>query len=111
MLPKITALLVTGWFAGLTWAQVELNQATEIELDGLKGVGPAMTRQVLSERQKGAFLDWKDALSRIQGLGSKKAASLSDQGLRVQGKAYSPATNSAAAIPAEIEKPAAQNKK
>ena len=111
MLPKITALLVTGWFAGLTWAQVELNQATEIELDGLKGVGPSMTRQVLSERQKGAFLDWKDARSRIPGMGSKKAASLSAQGLRVQGKAYSSGANSAAAVPAEIEKPAAQNKK
>ena len=38
MLPKTTAVWVTSLFAGLTWAQTELNQATEIDLDGLKGL-------------------------------------------------------------------------
>lgn len=73
---------------GAAWAQVDLNQATEIELDGLKGLGPATTRQVLDERQKAPFRDWPDVMQRIKGIGPKKAASLSEQGIRVQGQAY-----------------------
>ena len=111
MLPKTTAVWVTSFFAGLTWAQTELNQATEIDLDGLKGLGPAMTRRVLNERQKGPFQDWQDAMSRIPGMGPKKAASLSGQGLRVQSKSYSPAAPGATAAPAELEKTTAQHNK
>lgn len=98
MIKRTAAVLVTALFVGLTWAQVELNKATEIELDGLRGVGPALTRQILNERQKGTFRDWDDARSRISGLGAKKAASLSSQGLRVQGQAYAPSA------PASLEK-------
>jgi competence protein ComEA len=90
MIPKITAVLVISLFAGLSWAQVELNKATEIDLDGLKGVGPSLTRQVINERQKGAFADWADVMHRIKGIGPKKANSLSEQGLRVQGQLYAP---------------------
>ena len=90
MIPKTTAVLVTGLFAGLCYAQIELNQASEIDLDGLKGIGPATTRQVLAERQKAPFKDWPDVLARIRGLGPQKAASLSAQGLTVQGVPFSP---------------------
>jgi len=88
MIPKTTAVLVTGLFAGLCYAQIELNQASEIDLDGLKGIGPATTRQVLAERQKAPFKDWPDVLARIRGLGPHKATQLSDQGLRVEGAPY-----------------------
>lgn len=90
MIPKTTAVLVTGLFAGLCWADIELNTATEIDLDGLRGIGPATTRQVLAERQKAPFKDWPDVLARIRGLGPQKAASLSAQGLTVQGVPFSP---------------------
>jgi competence protein ComEA len=88
MIPKTTAVLVTGLFAGLCFAQIELNQASEIELDSLKGIGPATTRQVLAERQKAPFKDWPDVLARIRGLGPLKATQLSEQGLRVEGAPY-----------------------
>lgn len=88
MIPKTTAVLVTGLFAGLCLADIELNTATEIDLDGLKGIGPATTRQVLAERQKAPFKDWPDVLARIRGLGQHKAMQLSDQGLRVEGAPY-----------------------
>ena len=96
MIAKTAAVLVAGLFAGLSWAQIELNKASEIDLDSLKGVGPSLTRQVLDERQKGAFADWLDVMQRIKGIGPKKAASLSAQGLRVQGQLYAP---SAPALP------------
>jgi competence protein ComEA len=83
---KISIALVTTVCSGWAWAQVDLNKATEIELDGLKGLGPAMTRQIMDERQQKPFRDWPDVMERVQGIGTKKAASLSEQGLRVQGR-------------------------
>jgi competence protein ComEA len=89
MLKKITGALLAFGFAGLTWAQqIDLNKATEVELDGLKGVGPVLTKAVMDERKKAPFKNWEDATSRVKGLGPQKASSLSDQGVRVQGSAY-----------------------
>jgi competence protein ComEA len=89
MLKKMTGVLLAIGFVGLSWAQqIDLNKATEIELDGLKGVGPVLTQAVMDERKKAPFKDWEDATSRVKGLGPQKASSLSEQGLRVQGSAY-----------------------
>jgi competence protein ComEA len=89
MLKKITGASLAFGFAGLTWAQqIDLNKATEVELDALKGVGPALTKAVMDERKKAPFNNWEDATSRVKGLGPQKASSLSDQGVRVQGSAY-----------------------
>jgi len=89
MLKKITAALLAFGFAGLTWAQhIDLNKATEVELDALKGVGPVLTKAVMDERKKAPFKNWEDATSRVKGLGPQKASSLSEQGVRVQGSAY-----------------------
>lgn len=88
MLKKITAC---GWAlaCGLAGAQaIDLNQATEITLDGLKGVGPALTREVLSERDKAPFQDWNDVTRRVKGIGPRKASQLSEQGVRVQGQPF-----------------------
>jgi competence protein ComEA len=89
MLKKIAGVLLAVGFAGLTWAQpIDLNKATEIELDGLKGVGPVLTQEVMSERKKAPFKDWDDVTSRVKGIGPQKASNLSEQGVRVQGNAY-----------------------
>jgi competence protein ComEA len=89
MWKKIAGALLTLGFAGLTWAQqIDLNKASEVELDALKGVGPVLTKAVMDERKKAPFKDWEDATSRVKGLGTQKAISLSEQGVRVQGSAY-----------------------
>jgi competence protein ComEA len=89
MWKKIAGVLLTLGFAGLTWAQqIDLNKASEVELDALKGVGPVLTKAVMDERKKAPFKDWEDATSRVKGLGTQKASSLSEQGVRVQGSAY-----------------------
>ena len=89
MLRKIAGVFLAFSFAGLSWAQqIDLNKATEVELDALKGVGPVLTKAVMDERKKAAFKDWEDATSRVKGLGTQKASSLSEQGVRVQGSAY-----------------------
>jgi competence protein ComEA len=89
MWKKIAGALLTLGFAGLTWAQqIDLNKASEVELDALKGVGPVLTKAVMDERKKAPFKDWEDATNRVKGLGPQKASSLSEQGVRVQGSAY-----------------------
>lgn len=89
MLKKIAGVLLALGFAGLTWAQqIDLNKATEVELDGLKGVGPVLTKAVVDERKKSPFKNWEDATNRVKGLGPQKASSLSDQGVRVNGSAW-----------------------
>jgi competence protein ComEA len=67
---------------------LDIAQAREIDLDGLRGLGPATTRLILQERERQPFRDWKDLMKRTSGIGPKKAAQLSEQGLRVQGLPY-----------------------
>lgn len=89
MLKQITAVLLS--FVVLVapaYAQVEVNKADVVALDGIKGIGPATSKTILAERTKGGnFKDWPDFESRVKGVGGKKAAALSEAGLRVNGEA------------------------
>ena len=69
---------------------LEINQATEAELDNLRGLGPAFTRRVLAARSQQPFKDWPDLMRRVSGMGPRVARKLSEQGLTVQGQVLSP---------------------
>ena len=69
---------------------LEINQANEAELDSIKGMGPAMTRKVLNARAEKPFINWKDLMSRVTGMGKNKAQHFSDQGVLVNGLAFTP---------------------
>lgn len=73
---------------GLAFAQVDVNKADAAALDGIKGIGPSMSKTILEERGKaGPFKDWADFQKRIKGMGDKRAAKLSEAGLQVNGQA------------------------
>jgi len=74
--------------AGAALAAVDVNQAREADLDGVKGIGPALSARILAERAKGRFQDWSDLISRVKGIGPAAAARLSADGLTVDGAAY-----------------------
>ena len=83
--------IAMGWLlaANLAGAQtIPLESAREVDLDGLRGLGPATTRRILAERERQPFDNWKDLMKRVPGIGAGKAAQLSEQGLRVQGQAF-----------------------
>jgi len=82
-------------FAVASWAAVDANKASEAELDGLKGVGPALSKRIIEARTQGEFKDWSDFMSRVKGVKDKAATKLSDEGLTVNGKPF------AAPAPAE----------
>jgi len=94
---------------GLAFAQVDVNKADAAALDGIKGVGPSMSKTILDERSKaGPYKDWGDFQKRIKGMGDKRAAKLSAAGLQVNGQAREGAaakTADKAAKPAATAKP------
>jgi len=97
------------------FAAVDVNKGSEAELDSIKGIGPATSKQIVAERKKAEFKNWDDLISRVKGLGDKTAAKLSEGGLTVGGASYKPAADAkkAAAAPAKTEakaeaKPAAK---
>lgn len=66
------------------WA-VDVNTATEAQLDSVKGLGPSSTARILQAREAGAFKDWKDLMARVKGLKQSTALKLSNAGLTVNG--------------------------
>jgi competence protein ComEA len=77
--------------AGASFAAVDVNKATVADLDGVKGVGPAMSKRILDERKKGNFKNWGDFMTRVKGVGPGTAGKLSKEGLTVDGAAFQPA--------------------
>ncbi|WP_020652520.1 ComEA family DNA-binding protein [Massilia niastensis] len=103
MIKKLMLCFATLAFtAGFAFAQVDVNKADAAALDGVKGVGPGMSKAILAERAKGEFKDWPDLQQRVKGLGDKKAVKLSEAGLVVNGKGKEGA---AQAKPAKAAKP------
>ena len=102
MLKKILAVLVM-LFATMAMAAVDVNKATEAELDNVKGIGPVTSKLIMSERKKGEFKSWEDFIERVKGIGDSRAAKLSAEGLTVGGATYK-----AAAATKKDEKAAAK---
>ncbi|HCY15022.1 MAG: hypothetical protein A2Z93_02880 [Curvibacter sp. GWA2_64_110] len=88
---KILLALASLLVSAACFAAVDINQASEAELDGIKGIGPSLSGKILKARQQGPFKDWSDLLQRVKGISRKSAAKLSEAGLTVSGAAYAPA--------------------
>ena len=85
LLLGVAGLIATMSFA---FAQVDVNKADQAALDGIKGIGPAVSKTILDERKKGGdFKDWSDFEKRVKGIGEKNSTKLSQAGLTVNGKA------------------------
>lgn len=69
-------------------AALDINKATEAELDSIKGIGPGTSSKILLERKKGNFKDWNDFITRVQGIAEIKAANFSGEGVTVNGAVF-----------------------
>lgn len=67
MYKKLTAAFL-ALVTTAAFAVVDINKATEADLDGIKGIGPATSKQILSERKKSDFKDWDDLMRRVKGI-------------------------------------------
>ena len=87
MFKKILAVLAL-LSATIALAAVDVNKATEAQLDAVKGIGPVTSRLILSERKKSDFKNWDDFIGRVKGIGDSRALKLSGEGLTVNGTTY-----------------------
>ena len=97
MFKKFAAALAAMVFAVASFAAVDANKGTAAELDGLKGVGPAMSKRIIDARTTSQFKDWPDLMSRVKGVKSKTATKLSNEGLTINGEAFKGAVDAAPA--------------
>ena len=88
LLAMLVVALPVG--AGAEPAPLEVNSASQAQLESLPGIGPALAERMLAARAQEHFKDWADLRRRVRGLGEASARKLSAQGLRVQGQAYPP---------------------
>ena len=105
MLKKILALLAM-LYAAASFAAVDVNKATAADLDGIKGIGPVMSKRIIDERKKGDFKNWDDLMGRVKGIGSPTAAKYSAGGLTVNGAEFKNP-----ALSKNDDKPAAKEEK
>jgi len=96
MIKKTLALLLS-LATTLAMAAVDVNTASEADLDSIKGIGPGTSGKMIELRKAGKFKDWPDLIARVPGIGEKRAARLSAEGLTVNGAKFQPAAAGQAA--------------
>lgn len=109
MMRHLIASLLAAF--ALNAVAVEANQASQAELQTVKGIGPGLSGKILAARKTGAFRNWADMVERVPGIGDGNAARFSKAGLTVAGAAYGTAPKPAqpGSKPAAPAKPAAKS--
>jgi len=83
-----------AWFAAMlcsasmAMAGVDVNTATEADLDSVRGLAPSSKARILKAREQGLFKDWADLMRRVKGIKHGTAHKLSDSSLSVIGKPF-----------------------
>ena len=77
-----------GWISGLllglllsfsAFASVDLNKATQSELESIKGIGPAKAKAIVMHREKNGAFKNVDDLAHVKGFGKASVMKLKDQ--------------------------------
>ncbi|GAB2910185.1 hypothetical protein GCM10027278_33890 [Paralcaligenes ginsengisoli] len=76
--------LATGLTLSATALAVDVNVATQAQLQEVRGIGPKTAQIILEERARGGkYESFDDLAVRVKGIGPKKAATLQASGLTV----------------------------
>ncbi len=68
-------------------APVNVNTASQSELESIRGLGPSKAKAIIAEREKGgAFYDSYDLQSRVRGIGERSVSKLMENGLKIEGQ-------------------------
>ena len=79
------------------FAAVDANQASQADLETVKGIGPGLSTKILAARKTATFKDWADLVERVPGVGPGNAARFSTAGLTVAGASFQPTASMAPA--------------
>lgn len=85
---RILITLIIAAFAFSAQAAVDVNKASQAELESIKGIGPGLSTKIIDARKTGSFKDWGDLVERVSGVGPGNAARFSQAGLTVGNVAY-----------------------
>jgi competence protein ComEA len=96
VLKNVLVTLAAALAAAVAVAAVDVNKATQAELEAVKGIGPGIAARILNEREKAPFTDWDDLANRVKGVGQANAAKFSAAGLTVGGATFKGAAQAAA---------------
>ena len=87
-------------------AAVDINKATQADLESIKGIGPIISTKILDERKKGGpFKDWNDVLTRVKGVGEGNAAKFSGGRPDRERQGLSPCAAASTAKDAKVSRP------
>ena len=80
----VAALTVSS--LGLATASpINVNTATQSELEGIRGIGPSKAKTIIAERLDGGhFQDANDLQKRVRGIGMKSVEKMVDNGLSIE---------------------------
>jgi len=75
-------LAVSGLAAA---SPINVNTATQSELESIKGIGPSKAKTIIAERLDGGhFQDANDLQKRVRGIGMKSVEKMVDNGLTIE---------------------------
>jgi competence protein ComEA len=99
--------VLLAWLAAINmaFAAIDINSASEAELDKLPGVGPAKAKAIIEDRQKNGPFKSADDLKRVKGIGDKTFDKLKSE-ITVGGSSAGKAAAKPAAAPAAAAGPA-----
>lgn len=79
----LTITLATIPFAAAS--PINVNTATQTELESIKGIGPAKAKTIIAERLDGGhFQDANDLQKRVRGIGMRSVEKMVDNGLTIE---------------------------
>jgi competence ComEA-like helix-hairpin-helix protein len=85
MMALALALPLSASFANA--APVNVNTASQTELESIRGLGPSKAKAIIAEREKGgSFYDSYDLQSRVRGIGERSVSKLMENGLKIEGQ-------------------------
>jgi competence protein ComEA len=72
----LLALISALAFSVSAWAAIDLNHATQAELETVKGIGPAKAKAIIDYRRKNGNFKSVDELDKVPGFGKKTVDSV-----------------------------------
>jgi len=79
-----TVLVVSSLGAAIA-SPINVNTATQSELESIKGIGPSKAKTIIAERLDGGhFQDANDLQKRVRGIGMKSVEKMVDNGLTIE---------------------------
>ena len=81
----VSTVLALSSLGLATASPINVNTATQSELESIKGIGPSKAKTIIAERLDGGhFQDANDLQRRVRGIGLKSVEKMVDNGLTIE---------------------------